>query len=100
MVDLCMLTPGMKVKIVDQWVDGCCQSNTGEMDKFLGRIVTICNVYGIYATINEDEGDCSFRTDGHWSWNKHCFDCIIDECEDKPMETASEQEIYAMIFGS
>lgn len=92
MVDLCMLTPGMKVKIVDHWVDGCCPNNYGKMDKFIGSIVTIYNVYGDYATINED---C-----GHWLWTKHCFDCIIDECEDKPMETASEQEIYAMIFGS
>ena len=32
---------GDKVKIIDNWVDGCNQNGAGEMDKWLGKVMTI-----------------------------------------------------------
>lgn len=51
MVNLDVLAPGVKVKIVDEWEAGCGQNVDGLMDKYLGKIVTILDV-----DVDEDNG--------------------------------------------
>lgn len=88
MVNLDVLAPGVKVKIVDEWEAGCGQNVDGLMDKYLGKIVTI---------LDEDSGDCRFRVGGHWAWNSYCFDYIVDSNE-PDFEPSSESEILSFIF--
>lgn len=82
MVNLDVLAPGVKVKIVDEWEAGCGQNVDGLMDKYL---------------IEEDSGDCRFRVGGHWAWNSYCFDYIVDSNE-PDFEPSSESEILSFIF--
>ena len=69
MFNLDVLAPGVKVKIVDEWKAGCGQNINGLMDKYLGKIVTIMDVdiEEDIITIEEDSGDCRFRSGGHWA---------------------------------
>lgn len=84
MVNLDVLAPGVKVKIVDEWEAGCGQNVDGLMDKYLGKIVTILDVDvdEDMATIEEDSGDCRFRVDSN----------------EPDFEPLSESEILSFIF--
>lgn len=94
MVPIRELSPGMRVKIVDQWVAGCCQNVEGHMDKYLGQIVTVSEIVGGDVFIEEDKDDEWQR----WFWNSHCFDHTVeDEFED--FEPASDSEFISLIFG-
>lgn len=74
------------------------QNTNGEMDKFLGAIATILQIFGgDYATIEEDEGDCPFQEGGHWCWNAYCFDYIVEDSQDD-FDASSENEILSFIF--
>lgn len=99
MVNLDVLAPGIRVKIVDEWKPGCGQNVNGLMDKYLGQIVTILDVDvdEDTATIEEDSGDCRFRVDGYWAWNSYCFDYIVDS-DESDFEPSSESEILSFIF--
>lgn len=55
MVNLDVLAPGIRVKIVDEWKPGCGQNVNGLMDKYLGQIVTILDV-----DVDEDTATLSF----------------------------------------
>lgn len=99
MVDLGALAPGVKVKIVDEWTAGCGQNVNGLMGKYLGQIVTIMEVdiEEDLVLIEEDSGDCRFRSGGHWAWNAYCFDHVVDD-GDIDFEPSSEKEIFSFIF--
>lgn len=94
MVPLEQLSPGMHVKIVDQWVPGCYQNDAGRMDKYLGQVVTVLEIRDDYILIEEDEKDYF----GHWYWNSRCLDCIMGE-EYEDFEPASNSEIFSLIIG-
>lgn len=102
MVPVKMLLPGMRVKIVDEWNSGCGQNVEGLMDKYLGQIVTVLEIQGGIVTIEEDAGDCKFRTGGHWVWGSMCFDCIIEDepQEQEDFEPLSNDEIISFLFGN
>ena len=98
MVDVNTLRPGMKVKIVGHWVPGCHQNSRGDMDRYLGQVVTILRVdEDGFALIEEDEGECLHQDGGHWYWNSNCFECIVDDVQDD-FEASSENEIFSFIF--
>lgn len=100
MVPIEMLSPGMRVKIVDQWNDQCFQNNRGLMDKYLGQVVTVLDVHGCSVRIEEDAGDCEFQEGGHWSWGAFCFDCIVVEDETwEDFEIADISEIFSLLYG-
>lgn len=98
MVPIEMLRPGMRVKIVDQWVRGCCSDPHGGMDKYLGKIVTVLNVKKLYACIEEDAGECPPQEGGHWYWSPQCFDYIVED-ESEDFEPASDREMLSFLFG-
>lgn len=100
MVNIQDLRPGMRVKIVDEWTQNCNRNPDGRMDKYLGKIVTILEVLGGIAIIEEDTGDGPGHQNGHWKWNEYCFDYIVygeDESED--FEAPTESEILSLILG-
>lgn len=97
MIDIMALQPGMKVKVIDEWVPGCKQNRAGEMDKYLGTFVTVLDVRGDTILIEEDAGECIHQDGGHWYWNAHCFDYILNE-DGRDFEPSSESEILSLIF--
>lgn len=68
---------GDKVKIIDQWVDGCCQNIDGEMDKWLGKTLTVRNIFstGHYLMV-EDAKECNGFG---WDWNDNCIEGKVIE---------------------
>ena len=70
MVDLSLIEPGMQVRIIDHWVPGCCQNSEGQMDRWLGKIMTVkCRQCG-HLSMMEDGG--------RWAWSEHTIAEIID----------------------
>lgn len=62
---------GDKVKIIDQWVNGCRQASYGAMDKWLGKIVTVKKV--------DSDGDFHIEEDDYWYWNNLCVEGKVVE---------------------
>lgn len=101
MVPIEMLSPGMRVKIVDEWNDGCRQNPSGLMDKYLGQIVTVLDTYGPrLIRIEEDAGDYGGQGGGHWCWNEYCFEYIVEDEIQGDFEASSKDEILSFIFGN
>lgn len=78
MVDIKMLRPGMKVKVVDQWPLACGFNHNRAMDKYLGQVVTVLEVNAVSVLIKEDEGEHPYSKGGHFRWNVRCLDHIVD----------------------
>ena len=96
MVPLKDLKEGMKVKIVDKWVPGCCQNTYGRMDHWLGKVVTIWHVNDSYAEIKEDSVD----RPGGWAWAPESFDCIVaddEQLSDTEFSPASD-DVFQSLF--
>lgn len=89
MVDITMLSPGTKVRIVDRWTNGCRENSQGLMDKWLGSVMTVtghmkARYGGDYVYMLEDEGDCPFngRESGHWQWFPAAIAEIVEDVPD------------------
>lgn len=86
---------GDKVKIIDNWVDGCNQNGCGEMDEWLGKVMTIKfvdknNLYHMNEDMNENYG-CG------WRWNNKCIEGkVIDIEEPKTIIVAVKHLDYKM----
>ena len=74
MVYIKTLVPGDCVKIVDRWVDGCHANPDGEMDHWLGKIMTVREVWNDYVKMEEDIEEWN----GGWSWFSPALDCIVE----------------------
>ncbi len=61
---------GDKVRIIEKWVDGCCQNNEGRMDKWLGKVMTIKQVERGHYFMVEDQKDRGYYG---WAWNDNCI---------------------------
>lgn len=88
MVDINDLSPGMVVKIVDNWNNNTGQNTSGLMDKYLGTFMTIKEVKSFDILMEEDQGDRilsyeSGKTYG-WYWNKYTIDYIVSEAGTLP----------------
>ncbi len=98
MVPLKDLKEGMKVKIVDKWVPGCCQNTYGRMDHWLGKVVTIWGVCDSYAEIKEDLVD----RPGGWAWFPAAIDHIVHGEEplptDEDFQPAPEDAFQSLFF--
>lgn len=81
MFDLSMLREGDKVRIVPEWLPygECSENPEGNMDKWLGTIMTVRKIYRnncrMYEDIKEHGG-------GGWSWNEHCIAGVIYNTSD------------------
>lgn len=80
MVDLRQLSPGVKVKIVDEWCPGCLEEPWGKMNKYLGTIMTVKSVEfsdyvcDSYARMVEDIDDA-----GGWCWFSPAIEYVVEE---------------------
>lgn len=61
---------GDKVKIIDKWVDGCGENSKGEMDKWLGKIMTVRTADSHYRMEEDLDEHCG----NGWSWNTKCIE--------------------------
>lgn len=62
---------GDKVRIVSAWGKGCYQNKAGEMDKWLGKTMTIREVTpNNYYLMEEDNAE---RSGTGWAWNEACI---------------------------
>lgn len=71
---------GDKVKIVDTWVDGCKANPKEEMDKWLGKTMTVRNItiFGDYRMVE----DIDENIGNGWVWNDKCIEGkVIEETE-------------------
>ena len=82
------LRPGDKVKIIDAWLPkkdesyalGPCNENiNGEMDHWLGKIMTVKSHLGSSVRMEEDseENWHGYGEPTGWYWNRCCIDEII-----------------------
>lgn len=67
---------GDKVRIVKKWNNKTNQNKYGEMDKWLGKVMTIRAVlpHGVYRMV-EDEGEGMHG----WVWNENCIEGLAKE---------------------
>lgn len=83
---------GDKVKIVDKWNDKTNENSDGYMDKYLGSVMTIKEIWkhGLYL-MEEDRYDREFL--GGWCWNKHCIEgkVVDDSIEPQKVEPKKEE---------
>jgi hypothetical protein len=95
MVNISELSPGMRVKIVDEWILGR-TIGAPEMNRFLGTIGTVKEIKCDSIWIEEDEGS---RDDGtpHWFWYSYMLDYIVYEDEGE-FEPATAEELKLMLF--
>ena len=60
----------------------------GEMDKYLGKIMTVKRV--------DLDAVRMFEDGGMWSWYPAAIDEIVDECD---IEPATQEELLALLMG-
>ena len=62
---------GDKVRIVSEWGKGCYQNSNGEMDKWLGKVMTVRDVGATTYRMVEDTEDNDW---GGWYWKENCIE--------------------------
>ena len=92
MVDIRTLSVGDRVKIVDEWCDGCFANGEGEMNHWLGEVMTVRYIDdspGEHCVKMVEDEDEFF---GGWSWFPAAIDRIVSS--DMPASSPpSESEL-------
>ena len=84
---------GDKVRIVSKWGEGCYQSSTGRMDKWLGKVMTVRDVgITLYRMVEDIEDNES----GGWVWTENCIAGLA--CENKIVITTDGAETLARLY--
>ena len=84
---------GDKVRIVSKWGKGCFQSSNGEMDKWLGKIMTVRHVGTKLYRMAEDIKD---NERGGWVWSENCIAGLARE--NKIVITTDGAETLARLY--
>ena len=84
---------GDKVRIVSKWGKGCFQSPNGEMDKWLGKIMTVRYVGTKLYRMAEDIKD---NERGGRGWSENCIAGLA--CENKIVITTDGAETLARLY--
>lgn len=86
---------GDKVRIVSEWGEGCYQNLDGEMDKWLGKVMTIRSVDNVRLryTMREDKNE---HHGLGWFWNENCIAGLA--CEKKIVITTDGTETLARLY--
>ena len=90
--DISGLRPGDKVRIISSWLPGriCHEASSGKMDRWLGQVMTVREVYGTDDCFMEEDID-EYRGNVRpgWVWNKYCIDEILSpDYEDETEEVS------------
>lgn len=84
---------GDKVRIVSKWGEGCYQSPTGRMDKWLGKVMTVRDVgITLYRMVEDVEDNES----GGWVWTENCIAGLA--CENKIVITSDGEKTLARLY--
>lgn len=84
--------------MVDSWNGYCNQNYDGEMDHWLGKIVTVKEKRSTIFLIEEDDGECPFQN-GHWHWFPEAVDHIVDDEHGLPdIDDAAAEAILQFLF--
>ena len=84
---------GDKVRIVSEWGEGCHQSQTGRMDKWLGKVMTVRDVgITLYRMVEDIEDNES----GGWAWTENCIAGLA--CENKIVITSDGEKTLARLY--
>lgn len=75
MVNISTLHPGDMVKIVDKWNPGCDENIDGEMDHWLGKTMTVREVYDGYVKMEEDIEEHGGGRG--WFWYPDAIECVV-----------------------
>lgn len=84
---------GDRVRIVSEWREGCRQASSGEMDKWLGKIMTVRSVGSAFYKMVEDA--LEYNGDGWW-WSENCISGLA--CENKIVITTDGIETLARLY--
>lgn len=92
MIEISKLSPGDKVKIVDEWCDGCWQNSNGDMDHWLGEIMTVREVYkpDDCVLMEEDIHEC--YGGGGWHWYSPAIDYIVEPEDQALLDARFKQQ--------
>lgn len=79
MVDIKILHPGDKIRIVDKWPDpeSGHQNHRGLMDRYLGQIMTVWKIESRSVLCEEDKHDPNSFYDHGWYWHPELIDSVV-----------------------
>ena len=80
------IKPGDQVQIVSSWGPGCCQNTQGEMDCWLGQIMTV-SWHGPGSMMMVEDN-------GNWVWNYRCIEKILGR---EPIKVCTEDELLGLL---
>lgn len=99
------LQPGMKFKVVDEWPGNGRQNSAGDMDKWLGCIMTVRERNVRYHTLEsvraeEDIEDDDAVVIGGWYWFPELIDYIVydNEDEERPIQEPDDSDMLLFLF--
>lgn len=84
---------GDKVRIVSEWGKGCWQNLNGEMDKWLGKVMTVRRVGATTYRMVEDKEDNDW---GGWYWKENCIEGLAGE--NKIVITSDGEKTLARLY--
>lgn len=93
MIDISMLRVGDKIRVVNVWPEGGRQNHYGEMDKYLGKTLTVRETVREFCRVWEDAGEASGIG---WAWFPELIDEIVYE-EDDEAEPSGLEELRAFL---
>lgn len=96
MVEISTLSPGDRVRIISDWSlgDGS-QNRGGQMDHWLGRVMTVRRINPRRADVFMVEDDGENGGDG-WYWSGALIECLEDEPEYPEQELPSDADFLAL----
>lgn len=99
MVDIDRLYKGARVLIVDDWVPPHRENFHGDMDRYLGTVMTVKDLFDYKVKMEEDAHDPN--REGGWNWFPEmiaeiCDNIMWDEDESIQVE---ESEFYRILAG-
>ena len=95
------LRPGDKVRIVSEWDwDGKCGQNlSGLMDRWLGQIMTVREVYeDDWCFMEEDKDTIHVNEKGGWAWNRYCIEEIVTDDHLDEIDAVSNDDYMGVLM--
>lgn len=95
MVRIRDIVVGDRVKIVSEWDDYTGENSDGEMDQWLGQIMTVREIRGNRLKMVEDREE--LFGDG-WFWNAHCIDYVVPSEDEHEITAPSDDMIFGLFM--
>lgn len=86
---------GDRVRIVKKWNKDTNQNSAGQMDKWLGKVMTIREVRVLDYRMKEDMDE---HYGEGWYWNEACIEGLAHECNQKIVITSDGVETLARLY--